>query len=149
MNISKRMNKAVMVMKKCKFEGCDKVEMMHIQTKYCTEHRDKKYRKIIDKDKVKPKYDSNVIIKHDYSTPTEIKMTCECCGNNYNIILYPSVNIYPKFCEEHRNEFKRLLYMKQNGIINEIPKKEITMQDENNIEVDIDLIDQLEDLFME
>lgn len=105
----------------CQFEGCkkeyDAVVSGHNPSKYCNEHRKSKYRAIIDKDKpkvVKVKSDvkdSNVnqIIKHTYKQPIVVIGECqlEGCHSQFEILIVPNTYTYPRFCCEHRNEFKR------------------------------------------
>jgi len=102
--------------KTCQFPGCE-VSFEGIgASKYCEEHRKSMYRKVlnivkdVEKNKdvsTSPKPErSNQIIVHDNSIAT--LHTCSCpCGNEFVITLFPSVDIYPRFCEEHRNPYKR------------------------------------------
>lgn len=57
----------------------------------------------------------NQIIRHNFTetTPT----TCECrligCPRSFELTLIPNQALYPKFCEEHRSEFRRANFLRQ------------------------------------
>jgi len=105
--------------KTCKYPGCN-AEFMGIgAAKYCEEHRKPEYRKKLNDIKNKNKaedmtrpQDSNIIINHSYAHSTVITRTC-LCGAEYEITLFPNVDIYPKFCEKHRNPYQRDLLLAQ------------------------------------
>ena len=110
--------------KKCQFPGCE-IQFEGIgASKYCEEHRKTMYRKVLnivkdlEKNKTvstKPKPErSNQIIIHSHSMATPHIATCPC-GKDFELILYPSVDIYPRFCEDHRNPFKRDRLLTQLG----------------------------------
>jgi len=108
--------------KKCEYEGCNE-EFKGIATgKYCPEHRKQKYRKFIDKEKIRKKKElkdatnPNQIIKHSYKTSIIIQGKCqlEGCGKDFEILVIPLTYTYPRYCEDHRNEFKRELFLKNN-----------------------------------
>jgi len=44
-------------------------------------------------------------------------MNCalEGCDNQFEIKIYPRQYIYPKYCTEHRNEYKRVRHLQQIG----------------------------------
>ena len=54
--------------------------------------------------------DENQIILHHFTTPTSVEFRCalDGCDEMYRIMLYPGQHVYPKFCEKHRSEFRRL-----------------------------------------
>lgn len=101
--------------KKCAFPGCGVVFVGRGKAKYCEEHRKAKYRKELYK-----KNDNNgegiVTIDHDECFAKEITRTCglEGCECEYSITLVPRLYEYPNYCPEHRNEFKRKLFLKNN-----------------------------------
>jgi len=37
---------------------------------------------------------------------------CKLCGEPFQVIARPSRHVYPKFCEAHRNEYRRGLWKK-------------------------------------
>lgn len=108
----------------CQFAGCKEEYDAVIggnPSKYCMEHRKREYRKIIDKDKLKkekPKKEIqestvNQIIKHSYKHPLVVVGECqlEGCGQKFDILIVPNTYIYPRYCPEHRNEFKRKRFL--------------------------------------
>lgn len=111
----------------CQFPGCGDKFMGRGKTKYCDEHRLAKYRSRlygIPKD-LTPVYDHNgtqvkvsdlnKTIKHSECIASLVELQCECCQRPYNVTILPSQFIYPKYCEEHRNEYKRNLYNSRNS----------------------------------
>jgi hypothetical protein len=107
--------------KKCEFKGCKEKYTGNIINKYCPEHRKQKYRKFIDKDKIREKKEikelsnPNQLIKHTYKQPTVIQGTCQLkgCGANFDLLIIPKTYIYPRFCQEHRCEYKRYRFLEQ------------------------------------
>jgi len=104
--------------KKCAFPGCKKSFEGTGKSRYCEEHRQRKYRKLIDAGKAEAKKaeeearSPNQNIKHSYTSPVCVKMECklEGCGQEFEVKIFPNVYVYPKFCSEHRNEFKRKMF---------------------------------------
>jgi len=104
--------------KKCSFPGCKTVFMGTGKSRYCTEHRQRKYRKLIDAEKVAAKKaeeearNPNQTIKHNYTNPVCVMMKCklEGCNEEFEIKVFPSIYVYPKYCKEHRNEHKRKMF---------------------------------------
>lgn len=109
-------------LKKCNFPGCE----IHFQgrgiEKYCQEHRQKKYYKELyfnkykerDKESLKDIKKNNQIIKHKSCAVFEINSICALkgCYERFTVTVTPGNSIYPKFCEKHRNEFKREMWLK-------------------------------------
>jgi hypothetical protein len=106
-----------MKQKMCDFPNCDAEFIGRGKAKYCEEHRKAKYRKELYK-----KNDNSgsgiICIEHSEVYARPIIRTCglEGCTNEYEIILIPRLFEYPNFCEEHRNEFKRDMFLKGNNI---------------------------------
>lgn len=52
---------------------------------------------------------NNQIILHNYRKAVD--KTCDCqllgCRQEFPVTLIPNQVLYPKFCEEHRSEFRR------------------------------------------
>ncbi|HAT77035.1 MAG TPA: hypothetical protein DCS19_09370 [Flavobacterium sp.] len=109
--------------KACKFPGCGKIFFGTGRACYCEEHRDSKYRKVIDFDKNKKIKDdfnetnleNNQIIKSKkFDTKRQI---CKCglddCHETFEISITQGEYVYPKFCPDHRNEYKRSLFLKR------------------------------------
>ena len=86
---------------------------------YCLEHRKPKYRKIIDREKIQAKIDhirentSNQNINHKYIETQTIVMKCELegCNEEFEVKILPNIYVYPKYCKEHRNEYRRKRYL--------------------------------------
>lgn len=107
-------------LKPCQFPGCDEYYMGTGFSKYCHEHRKRQYRKILDKKAKKAKKtpeNPNQTYHADVKFPTESTFKCECCGVPFTVIVYPSITVYPKYCQTHRNEWKRKFYYKTRGIL--------------------------------
>lgn len=95
---------------KCTFPGCENEIISNgLATKFCKEHKKTKYRNLKDK-----KESDNQEIKHPCNTSLSIISKCllDGCNNEFEIILLPRVYTYPKYCPEHRNEYKRKLFLK-------------------------------------
>jgi len=117
---NKRTRKHKKVFHVCQFEGCNKEYYAVHQNKYCEEHVKSKYKKVLYcKAKIDPIEDvklHNVYIKHDYVSSLDLRLNCDCCGKPYQIKLLPRQFVYPKYCETHRNNYKRELFQKKSGI---------------------------------
>ncbi|MDR0303786.1 MAG: hypothetical protein LBH98_03320 [Chitinispirillales bacterium] len=102
--------------KKCMYPGCEKVfHGIHI-SKYCVEHRKDRYR-IRKRAKPEDVNLKNQTIQHKYTTVVEQTMTCalEQCENQFTIKVFPRQYIYPKFCPDHRNEYRRERHLRLIG----------------------------------
>jgi hypothetical protein len=102
--------------KRCMYPGCDKIfHGIHI-SKYCVEHRKDRYR-IRKRTKPEDVNLKNQTIPHRYTTVVEQTMTCalEQCENQFSIKIFPRQYIYPKFCPDHRNEYRRERHLRQIG----------------------------------
>ena len=100
----------------CMYPGCGKVfHGIHI-SKYCVEHRKDRYR-IRKRTKPEDVNLKNQTIAHKYTTVVEQTMNCalEQCENLFTIKIFPRLYVYPKFCNEHRNEYKRERHLRQIG----------------------------------
>ena len=59
------------------------------KSRFCKHHRQPKFRKIIDKDKIAAKKQSmidntaNFTLKHKFLEATELNLNCECCGKEW------------------------------------------------------------------
>jgi hypothetical protein len=98
--------------KKCAEPGCGKDFWGHPIAKYCEKHRDIKMRVKPVKDVIAPG-DINLIIEHDNKQTVKKELCCSLdgCSNVYEVILFPKQFIYPKYCPEHRNQFKRKTFI--------------------------------------
>lgn len=116
-----RLKKRVMD-KCCQYPCCD-VHFMGVgKAKYCEEHRKPIYRKVLDADKIlaKRQYikDNNInqTINHKLCKCELTIMNCalEGCGEEFKVLFIPNVNVYPKYCPEHRSEHKRKMFQEKN-----------------------------------
>ena len=92
----------------CKFCG-KKFEGFH-NGKYCQDHKSAKSRGIVKKKKIF--HNTNMIIKYNGFDLKEESRKCSLdgCKKEYNITLIPGQSIYPKYCEQHRSNFKRSMF---------------------------------------
>ncbi len=103
--------------KTCQYEGCGTIFFGIAVTKYCEKHRQDKYR-IRKKPKLRPIHEENQLVHHSYTKATEIDCTCglEGCSSNFSVTILPRQEVYPKYCIEHRNEFRRKQFLKSNRL---------------------------------
>ena len=102
--------------KKCQYPGCKTIFYgIHI-SKYCVEHRKDKYR-IRKRTKPEDVNLKNQTIQHKYTTVVEQTISCalEQCENQFTIKVFPRQYIYPKYCPDHRNEYKRERHLRMIG----------------------------------
>jgi len=131
----------------CLYPGCGKVfHGIHI-SKYCVEHRKDRYR-IRKRTKPEDVNLKNQTIQHKYTTVVEQTMNCalEQCENQFTIKIFPRLYVYPKFCVEHRNEYKRERYLRQIGREDLI---EAMKADNGMFEISPNMRDDLDDEDME
>jgi hypothetical protein len=109
-------------MKQCEYEGCEEVfegvSSGCNPSKYCKEHKKFKYHKKTKmKKETKETISNNQNIKHSYKTATVIIGKCQLdgCGKDFEILVIPNIFVYPKYCPEHRNQFKRERFLQLNG----------------------------------
>lgn len=100
--------------KTCAFPGCKTIFIGKGKAKYCEEHRKPKYRKELYKQNDNDG-DGIVTLEHDETCSTDIVRTCGCdgCDNEYVITLTPRLFEYPNYCPEHRNAYKREVFLKE------------------------------------
>lgn len=95
-------------LKICQEPGCGKEFWGHPIAKYCELHRDIRFRQ-----RRKRVYESvdvrNQVFNHKFHEVTDVEFACQVpgCNRRYIIHVFPKQYVYPKYCEEHRNEFKR------------------------------------------
>ena len=103
--------------KTCQFPDCGTIFIGKGKAKYCDEHRKAKYRKELYKQN-----DNNgeaiVRIEHNelYAKRVERECGLEGCDCSFEILLVPRVYEYPRYCEEHRNSYKRERFMAERGM---------------------------------
>lgn len=109
-------NQKNQITKTCAYHNCNETIVGMGKKKYCEEHQKKKYYgELYHKKYLKQEQDNdtNQIINHDFVYAVEEICHCACCGVDFVIKLLPRVYKYPKYCNEHVNEHKRNMYLKQ------------------------------------
>jgi hypothetical protein len=78
----------------------------------------------------------------------------EGCEHQFEVKIYPRQYIYPKYCPEHRNEYKRIRHLQLIGredLIEEMKRESESFEldqgaavgEEENEAVDVDVIDDV------
>lgn len=99
--------------KRCLYPGCGKIFFgIHI-SKYCPEHRQDRYR-IRKRTKPEDVNIKNQTFKHNYTEVVSMVMNCalEGCCQHFDMKIYPRQYIYPKYCPQHRNEYRRIRHLR-------------------------------------
>ena len=113
MQLPKYKKKKRIKLKVCQEPGCGREFWGHPIAKYCELHRDIKQRQKQKKalDTVESK---NMVFKHNYTEVVEAPFKCcvEGCTDTFNIKIFPKQYIYPKFCNAHRNDFRRANFIR-------------------------------------
>lgn len=93
---------------------CGKEFWGHPIAKYCELHRDVKQREKTKKSP-EPGDSNNKTHQHDFIEVVEQSWVCELegCDKEYVVKIFPKQFVYPRFCEEHRNEFRRRNWARQ------------------------------------
>ena len=99
--------------KVCREPGCGREYWGHTTSKYCEHHSDQKNRVRRRRPKTDPgvvNYIHNPIIRE----PIDMVRTCslEGCYNTYQFRVIPHVTVYPRFCDAHRSEFRRINFLR-------------------------------------
>jgi len=100
--------------KYCQEPGCGKEYIGHPISKYCEIHRNIKTRK-----RKRRTYEDvavkNQTFVHKFTEVTNVEFVCQLpgCNRHFTVKTYPKQTTYPKFCEEHRSEFKRINFMRR------------------------------------
>ena len=98
--------------KKCQYPACGKIFFgIHI-SKYCPEHRQDRYR-IRKRTKPEDVNIKNQTFKHNYTEVVTMVLTCslEACAHQFEVKIFPRQYVYPKYCPEHRNEYRRIRHL--------------------------------------
>ena len=107
--------------KKCEYPTCQTIFFGVGRTKYCHEHRKRKYRNTLNRAiREQKKFDeesqqNNQTIPHKYLRSQDILMECSLdgCPEKFFVKLTKNTNVYPKYCEKHRNPYKRKLFQQR------------------------------------
>ena len=81
-------------------------------------------------------------------------LNCELegCDHQFEVKIYPRQYIYPKYCPEHRNEYKRIRHLRQIGredLIEQMLKENEMIEIDPNGEIEADEVghdDAIEDV---
>ncbi len=110
MNIPKNKRNQKRYMKTCQHSQCDKAFMGLKISKYCEKHRGEEFRE--RKRTTTDPSTTNRIIKYALPKASKTQLVCECCGQEFEATLYPKQEVYPKYCPEHTNAYRRTVYEK-------------------------------------
>ena len=99
----------------CKYPGCGDSFKGHPRRLYCDTHKDPKERPLLHKDRRRIPTDpgkDNWVFKHEYHMQATVRHNCalDGCQKEFTIRVIPKQYIYPKYCTEHRSEFKRKIF---------------------------------------
>ena len=113
MNIPTYKKKKRIKFKICHESGCGKEFWGHPIAKYCELHRDIKQRVKIKKH-IENANEKNICFKHIYVDSIDIEFICglKDCSHKYTVKVFQKQYVYPKYCQEHRNDFKRENYLR-------------------------------------
>ena len=102
----------------CKEPGCELEFIGHWTAKYCPAHKDPRSRKR-DRGIKAPYKHFNQEFKHTYTNTPELEFTCALagCNNKFKMRLYHGQYVYPKYCEEHRSEYRRSFFSQKKGMV--------------------------------
>ena len=113
MQLPKYKKKKRIKLKVCQEPGCGREFWGHPIAKYCELHRDIKQRQKQKKD-IENIESKNIIFRHNYAEAMDLEFKCclEGCNNTFTIRIFPKQYVYPRFCMEHRNDFKRANFLR-------------------------------------
>jgi hypothetical protein len=77
----------------------------------------------------------NQSFRHSFTEVSTMVMDCalDGCENQFEVKIYPRQYIYPKYCPEHRNEYKRIRHLQLIGREDLIEQMKL---DGENIEIE-------------
>jgi hypothetical protein len=101
--------------KVCQFPECTTKFAGRGKAKYCDEHRKQKYKKILYQTHSGDGIGDNAKIEFKEYESKRVTRKCglDGCGCEYEVLMIPNQSIYAKFCENHRNAYKRINFTKQ------------------------------------
>jgi len=112
-------NRRLMKMGICQEPGCGVEYFADRMAKYCEFHRAPKNRKSSRTRYGFGPYDGHQVVINTSKESLTMEFTCalDGCNNRFRRKVRPYhtkantvVNVYPKYCKEHRNEYKRFLF---------------------------------------
>lgn len=113
MQLPKYKKKKRIKLKICQEPGCGREFWGHPIAKYCELHRDIKQRA-----KHKKEFESvdvkNMVFKHNYTEVLDLEFCCclDGCEQKYIVKVFPKQFVYPRYCLEHRNDFRRANFIR-------------------------------------
>jgi hypothetical protein len=113
MQLPKYKKKKRIKLKICQEPGCGREFWGHPIAKYCELHRDIKQRA-----KHKKEFESvdvkNMVFKHNYTEVLDLEFCCclDGCESRYIVKVFPKQFVYPRYCLEHRNDFRRANFIR-------------------------------------
>jgi hypothetical protein len=103
--------------RQCAFPGCSNRFVGPAQRKYCDDQRCVDARKILAQKTRKPKQDTSAdnmrLVKGQFKPGTMLRIQCAACGpsgrcqEKFMVVYEANRDIYPKYCERHRNAYQR------------------------------------------
>ena len=88
----------------CQYPDCGASYMGTGFSKFCLEHRKPEYKKTKPEEVVDDR--NNQIYTHNLKEAQFVTFTC-VCGKPFEVLVFPNTYVVSKYCEEHRNEFRR------------------------------------------
>jgi hypothetical protein len=95
----------------CTYEGCENTFKAFPHARFCEFHKDPSTRPT----EKKVEENTMFIFKHSFKEKMIIERYCDCCNKSYRIEVYPEREEYPRFCDEHHSEYKRIFWREQHG----------------------------------
>lgn len=113
----------------CAFIGCTNTFIGPPQQKYCLNQQCIVARKLaasqVKKTKPEPDTDNIIISNGKFKAGTILKIQCSAtgpagrCSHDFVVVYDTQRTVYPKYCEDHRNKYRRDLF---EGKVNAKPK---------------------------
>jgi len=104
-------------LKNCNYLDCNKeFNGTPIQV-YCDYHKDphhrKRFRPVPESPEVR-----NQVFMHEFKRRMKAEFNCALsgCRECFEVDLTPKTFVYPKYCEQHRSEFRRNYFLRQKGL---------------------------------
>lgn len=88
----------------CTYPGCSNTFKAFPHARFCEYHKDPDTR---EKPVARVEENTMFTFKNDIKEKMSIERACDCCGKPYRVDIYPGRTEYPRFCEDHRSEYRR------------------------------------------
>ena len=98
----------------CQEPSCGIEYIGHPISKYCELHQNVRMR-IRKRRKFENINVKNQTLKHSYTECVDMEFICALpgCEQSFKTKIFPKQHTYPKYCEEHRSEYKRELFLRE------------------------------------